>query len=94
MQDRFLSRLLCGIALTLVLMLSGLAADKPVVENHADGTKKLTYALNPAGEKQGVQNEFYPAASAAPRPITTTASATARTSNSTNRARSNSAPTI
>lgn len=60
MHDRSLARLLSGFALTFVLVLSALAADKPVVENHSDGTKKLTYALNPAGEKQGVQNEFYP----------------------------------
>jgi len=59
MHDRFLIRLLSGIALTLVLVLAALAADKPVVENYDDGTKKLTYSVNPDGEKQGVQNEFF-----------------------------------
>lgn len=60
MFDRCLIRWLGGISLTLILVLTALAADKPVVENFDDGTKKLTYALNPAGEKQGVQNEFFP----------------------------------
>lgn len=60
MTDRFLARALCGFSLALVWAVAAFAADKPVVENFEDGTKKLTYAVNPAGEKQGVQNEFYP----------------------------------
>jgi hypothetical protein len=69
MHARILARLLSGISLTLVLVFAASAADKPVVENFADGTKKLTYSVNPAGEKQGVLNEFFPSGK---RRVTTT----------------------
>jgi hypothetical protein len=55
-----LIRSIGGLALVAVLGLLLLAADKPVVENFEDGTKKLSYSLNPAGQKHGVENEFFP----------------------------------
>lgn len=60
MYDRILIRFFSAVSLTLLLVLTALAADKPVVENYADGTKKLTYSVNPTGEKQGPLNEFFP----------------------------------
>ncbi len=60
MFARNLFRSFCGLSLTFLVVSAALAADKPVVENFPDGTKKLTYSLNPAGQKQGVENEFYP----------------------------------
>jgi hypothetical protein len=60
MHARFLTRILGGLSLILVLVLTAPAADKPVVENYPDGTKERTYSVNAAGEKQGILNEFYP----------------------------------
>jgi hypothetical protein len=60
MAHRNLARSFSGISLAFILAAAVFAADKPVVENFEDGTKKLTYSLNPAGQKQGVENEFYP----------------------------------